>query len=149
MNPKLDKQMEAVRSALGANDPAVAVLGAIGEILGSMQEEIQGLRGKIQSIEEAGVTLRITRLWNFPLILIAGIVLGLTGAGYWMNGHGYTGVFWQHGIQVFTAENSDHLQITVKGPNMDEHEYNEDKEGHVIGFRASYWKVKHADGSQP
>jgi hypothetical protein len=77
MNPQLEKQMQVVKTALGANDPAVAAMAAIGEILGSMQEEIQGLREKIQSIEAAGVTLRITRLWNFPLILIAGIVLGL------------------------------------------------------------------------
>jgi hypothetical protein len=142
MNPKLEKQMQAVRSALGANDPAVAALGAIGEILGSMQEEIHGLKGKITSIEEAGITLRVTRLWNFPLILFAGMVLGMAGAWYWMNGHGYMGVFWQHGIKVHTIENSDHLELKFSGSRIDTWDYVKDPTGKIIGFQVEYWKEK-------
>jgi hypothetical protein len=149
MNPQLDKQMQAVRSALGANDPAVAALGVIGEILGSMQEEIQGLRGKIQSIEAAGVTLRVTRLWNFPLILIAGIVLGLAGAGYWMNGHGYMGVFWQHGIRLRTSESSDRLQFQISGANIAAQDWVTDKNGKIIGVTITYWKNTPAKESTP
>jgi hypothetical protein len=149
MNEQFKKLMEKVKAALASNDPAIAIMGAIGELLASMQEAVDGLTGKIGSIQEAAASLRIVRIRNDILILILGIVLGAAGTGYWMNGHGYVGGLRQEGVKVFTAENNDHVQITVKGFNIDTYEYTKDEKGNIIGFRASYWRVHHAKGSQP
>ncbi len=142
MNPELEKQMRAAKAALGNNDPAVAALEAMEKALRSMQKAVEEQNGKIDAIQYAGKSLRIVRIRNFFLILFAGIVLGGAGAGYWMNGHGYMGGFWQHGIKVLTQENKDRLGLTIKGNNILTCTYEKDAQGNVIGFTVIYWKEK-------
>ena len=140
MSTDLDKHLQAVKTALGANDPAVAVLGAVGSLLGAMQEELHQMREKIGSMQAAAATLRIARVRNFFLVFFTGIVLGGAGAGYWMNGHGYMGVFWQHGIKVRTSENSDLLQFQISGPNVQTAQWVPDQNGNVIGVTMTFRK---------
>jgi len=52
-----DEQMRAVKTAMGKDDPAVAVLSTMSTRLGSMQESLQAMGGKVDSIKEAGETL--------------------------------------------------------------------------------------------
>jgi hypothetical protein len=142
MNPIFAKHMQAVRTALGAGDPAVAAMGAIGEILGLMETDINDLKEKIDTIEASAATLRIARIRNFFLILGLGIVIGGAGAGYWMNGHGYMGVFWQHGVKVRTSENKDLLQFQISGDNAASNDWVLDANGKVIGVTMIYNKEK-------
>ncbi len=140
MKDLLEKIRAAIR-AMNPNDPASVILGGMATMLDSMHESIETAGGKIDSIHEMGMTLRIARARNFVVVLFAGIVIGAAGAAYWMKGHGYTGEFWQHGIHVHTEENSDHLALAIQGSNIDEYAYLKDPNGKVVGFRVTYWKT--------
>jgi len=135
-----DEQMRAVKTALGKDDPAVAVLASMATKIESMQESLQETAGKVDSIKEAGETLRVARVRNFWLILFLGIVLGAAGTWYWMSGHGFMGHFWAHGIKVQTVENSDRLQLRISGTNYDSGDWIYDQQGNKIGVLVTYRK---------
>jgi hypothetical protein len=135
-----DEQMRAVKTAMGKDDPAVAVLGTMASKIGSMEDSIQDMTGKIAAIHETGLILRVGRLRNFLFSLITGIVLGAAGTWYWMSGHGFMGGFWAHGVKVRTIENSDRLELKVSGDNIDTLDYVRDPAGKIIGFEVIYVK---------
>ena len=135
-----DEQMRAVKTAMGKDDPAVAVLSTMASKIGSMQESLLVMADKVDSIKDAGETLRIARVRNFWLILFLGIVMGVTGTWYWMSGHGFMGHFWTHGIKVQTVENRERLQLRISGANYDDGDWILDQQGNKIGVWVIYRK---------
>jgi len=135
-----DEQMRAVKTAMGKDDPAVAVLSTMTSKIGSMQESLEETAGKVDSIKEAGETLRIARVGDYCLMLFLGLVLGAVGTWYWMSGHGFMGHFWTHGIKVQTVENSDRLQLRISGANYDSGDWILDQQGNKIGVLVTYRK---------
>ena len=135
-----DEQIRAVKTALGKDDPAVAVLASMATKIGSMQESLQETAGKVDSIKEAGETLRIARVGDYSLMLFLGLVLGAAGTWYWMSGHGFMGHFWTHGIKVQTVENSSRLQLRISGTNYDSGNWIVDQSGNTNGVWVVYRK---------
>jgi hypothetical protein len=135
-----DEQMRAVKTALGKDDPAVAVLGTMDTKLGSMQDSIQDMSGKVDAIHETGMILRMGAIRNFLFSFITGIVIGTGAAWYWMSGHGFMGGFWAHGVKVHTIENSDRLQLRISGTSYDGGDWILDQQGNRIGVWVNYRK---------
>ena len=135
-----EEQMRAVKTALGKDDPAVAVLSTMANRIGTMQGHIQAMTVKVDEIHETGMILRIGRIRNFLFSLITGAVLGAAGTWYWMSAHGFMGGFWEHGIKVHTIENSDRLQLRISGDKIDTWDYVKDANGNIIGFTVIYLK---------
>jgi hypothetical protein len=136
----LDDQMRAVKTALGKDDPAVAVLGTMATKIGSMQDSIQDMTGKVDAIHETGMILRMGTIRNILFSLITGIVLGVAGTWYWMSSHGFMGDFWANGVEVDTTESKQRLQLKIGGNNYEDGDWILDQKGNKVGVWVTYRK---------
>jgi hypothetical protein len=135
-----DEQMRAVKTALGKDDPAVAVLSTMTAKLGSMQDSIQDMSGKVDAIHGTGMILRTGAVRHLVYTFVAGIVIGTAGTWYWMSWHGFLGGFWANGINVQTTESRQRLQLKIGGNNYEDGDWILDQKGNKIGVWVNYRK---------